>query len=44
MALPTEILLQIIQEAAYDLPISEVLEARFVNSKSFYPAVARREE
>ncbi|KAL3484594.1 ankyrin repeat-containing domain protein [Aspergillus germanicus] len=34
MALPTEILLQIIQEAAYDLPISEVLEARFV-SKTF---------
>ncbi|KAL3450536.1 ankyrin repeat-containing domain protein [Aspergillus insuetus] len=34
MALPTEILLQIIQEAAYDLPISEVLEARLV-SKTF---------
>ncbi|KAL2788236.1 ankyrin repeat-containing domain protein [Aspergillus keveii] len=44
MALPTEILLQIIQEAAYDLPISEVLETRLVNSKSSYPAVDRREK
>jgi hypothetical protein len=44
MALPTEILLQLIQEAAYILPISEVLRARFVSSKSSYSAVDGREK
>ncbi|KAJ0423304.1 ankyrin repeat-containing domain protein, partial [Aspergillus carlsbadensis] len=40
MAFSTEILLQIIQDAAYDLPIYEVLEARFV-SKTFDDEILR---